>query len=533
MKQRVIVITVLIVVIAIAVPLVVLGPNFLSPAPISKGQTTTNQNNQQTIADTLIARENMQQGSTDWQIPDGRVARTEIQAYVDARSIAPGKQLTFYVSTRDAGTHYNLAIYRLGWYQGTGARLMTVVPALTGQAQGYYDDDNSKLINCRTCYVDTQTGLIEARWQPSYKLTIPSDWISGLYLAKFTDAQGYQTYTSFDVLGNPTSAYVAVTADTTYAAYNNWGGRGLYDYNSIEKKPAVKVSFLRPSTQGNGADQALMFEANAVRWMERNGYDLSYISSVDLHTHPEWLLKHKAYIALGHDEYWSKEMRNGVEAARDHGVGLAFLESDDSYWQIRFEPSSTGSPNQTVVGYKVLTDQHDLNRDPLYGKDNSRVTTQWRDPVVNRPENALVGIMFSDLTHKQKGYAWKFATSTHSDLLRDVNLEQGKAYGCGLVGYEWDKVFNNGSTPRGLQILATSPTITDDGKQDSSNTTYYIAPSKAMVFATGSIYWTSALDEYRFSQDATCSGQAPVIAGMQQLMKNVMAALIVPHQPPA
>jgi hypothetical protein len=267
--------------------------------------------------------------------------------------------------------------------------------------------------------------------------------------------------------------------------------------------------------------------------MERNGYDLSYISSVDLHTHPEWLLKHKAYISLGHDEYWSKEMRDGVEAARDHGVGLAFLEADDGYWQIRFEPSSTGSLNQTVVGYKVLTDQHDLSRDPLYGKDNSRVTTQWRDPVVNRPENALVGVMFSDLTHKQKGYAWKFATNTHSDLLRGIDLEQGKTYGCGLVGYEWDKVFNNGSTPRGLQILATSPTITDDGKQDSSNTTFYIAPSKAMVFATGSIYWTSALDGYRFNQDATCSGQAPVIAGMQQLMKNVMAALIVPHQPPA
>src|SRR3954468_751964 len=147
MKQRIIVITVLIVIIGIAAPLIMLGQNFFWPTPVSGG--TTNQSGQQQAStETLIARENMQQGSSNWQIPDGRVATTEIQAYVDTRSISPGKQLTFYISTHDAGTRYNLDIYRLGWYQGTGARLMAVVPSLIGQAQGYYDDDHSKLVNC-------------------------------------------------------------------------------------------------------------------------------------------------------------------------------------------------------------------------------------------------------------------------------------------------------------------------------------------------------------------------------------------------
>lgn len=540
MKQRVTVIIMLMVIVGIAVPLILLGPSLFSASSIGGGSVALRKASQPAEAKTLIGRENMQPGTTDWQIPNGHVATTQIQAYVSARSVAPGQALTFYVSTQRAGTRYRLAVYRLGWYQGTGARLMAEVPSLTGQAQGYYDDNNAKLVNCHNCYSDPQTGLVEARWQKSYQLTIPADWPSGVYLVKCSDVQGYQTYTSFDVLGNTSSAYVVVTADTTYTAYNNWGGRSLYDYNSVGNKPAVKVSFLRPSTQGDGADQVLLFEADAIHWMERKGYDLSYMSSIDLHTHPEWLLKHKAYISLGHDEYWSKEMRDGVTAARNYGVGLAFLEADAVYWQIRFEPSTTGIANQTVVGYKVLTGNHDLARDPLYGQDNSLVTSQWRDPVVNRPENALVGIMFSDLTHKQKGYPWKvdsgaarlaLTSASKADVLHGVELTPGKEYGCGLVGYEWDKVFNNGFTPPGLQVLATSPTMNDGGQADRSNTTVYIAPSRAMVFATGSIYWTSALDAYRFSQDPACNGRSAVIPGMQQLMANVMAALIVSHRP--
>jgi hypothetical protein len=274
----------------------------------------------------------------------------------------------------------------------------------------------------------------------------------------------------------------------------------------------------------------LAFEANAIHWLERNGYDLSYMSSVDLHTNAAQLLKHKAYISLGHDEYWSKEMRDGVEKARDHGVGLAFLEADNAYWQIRFEPGTTGSANATIVCYKVFTYQHDLSRDPFYGHDNERVTSQWRDPVVNRPENALIGIMYSHFTNSQHGFPWKVNKTTTSMLLHGTGLEPGEEYGCGLVGYEWDRVFLNGATPHGLQILATSATVSNEGEQDSSNTSVYIAPSGAMVFATGSIGWTDALDDYRYYHDAKCVGKNIVVRGIQHLMSNVMEGLVIRHQ---
>jgi hypothetical protein len=158
------------------------------------------------------------------------------------------------------------------------------------------------------------------------------------------------------------------------AAYNNWGGYSLYAYNSIVQ--GVKVSFDRPSAYLDRSDQVLVFEADAIHWMERNGYNLSYMSNIDLHMHPASLLQHKAYISLGHDENWTKEMRDAVENARKSGVGLAFLEANAAYWQVRLEPDTSGVANRTVVCYKVLTNQHDLSRDPFYGKDNTRVTSQ-------------------------------------------------------------------------------------------------------------------------------------------------------------
>ena len=485
----------------------------------------------------VIVRENALAGTTGWMIPANEEATTEIQAYASATSVLPGQKMTFYVSTQKEGTLYSIGIYRLGWYEGLGGRLEVLQSNLIGHAQGYYDPAQYKLVGCNSCHVDAQTGLVEANWQPSYTLTVSSDWVTGVYLAKFADANGMQTYVPFDVRGNPHSAYIAVTSDTTYEAYNNWGGSSLYAFNSSPKASStteegfggVKVSFDRPYMDGAGSADVLAFEADAIHWFERQGYDLSYISSVDLHEDPAQLLQHRAYLSLGHDEYWTKDMRDGVEHARDKGVGLAFLGADAAYWQMRFEPDSAGTPNRTIVCYKVQTDHNDLARDPLYGHNNVRVTAQWRDPVLARPENALIGIMYNSLTDAVHDLPWRVSPTAKSVLLDGTGLQPGQQYGCGLVGYEWDRVFANGATPARLQVLGVSHTIDAAGKPDVSNTTYYIASSGALVFATGSISWTASLDSYRFSPISSCAGRDTVVPGMQQLMAHVMQALLVSH----
>src|SRR6266700_5281832 len=477
-----------------------------------------------------IALENTHPGTTNWVIPEVKAAITEIQAYAGATSVLPGQKLTFYVSTLKEGTPYHVDIYRLGWYGGSGGRHMTSQPKQIGHAQGYYNSKIHRLVDCSSCHVDPNTGLIEANWQPSYMLSVPLDWTTGVYLAKFTDIRGFQTYAPFDVRGNSHSLYVVVTPDTTNEAYNVWGGYSLYQAysNTVigSSGKGVKVSFDRPYAAYFGSSYLLPIEADAIYWLERQGYDLSYISSVDLHEDPAQLLQHRAYLSLGHDEYWTKEMRDGVEHARDHGVGLAFLGANAAYWQMRFESDSLGTPNRTVVCYKVTTSNQDLSLDPLYGQDNTRLTTRWRDPILARPENALIGVMYSDLTHQQQGFPWRLSPQAKSALLDGTGLQAGQQYGCGLVGYEWDRVFANGATPAGLQVLGASPTVDDTNKPDTSNTTYYIALSGAMVFATGSIYWTLALDDYRFQIDKSCV-ENRVVLGMRKLMAHVIDALVV------
>ena len=488
----------------------------------------------------VIQQENALQGTAGWKIPADEIATTQIQAYTSATSVQPGQKLTFYVSTQVDGTPYSIGIYRLGWYTGLGGRLKLLLAHQTGHAQGYYDDVLHRLVDCSSCYVNKQLGLIEANWQPSYTLTVPADWVTGVYLAKFADANGMQTYVSFTVRGNDHSAYLFVVSDTTYEAYNLWGGYSLYGIDSASASvasgsednstiKAVKVSFDRPYMKGYGPWQVLGFDLDAIHWMEHQGYDLSYISNVDLHEHPQQLLQHRVYLSVGHDEYWTKEMYDGVEYARDHGVSLGFFGANEIYWQMRFEPDSAGVSDRVIVCYKVGTTDGDLANDPFYRKDNSRVTSRWRDPVVNRPENALVGIMYSAFTHKQLGFPWKVSSQANSPLLSGTGLLPGQQYGCSLVGYEWDRVSNNGLTPRGIQVIGASGTVSDVGVPDASNTVYYIAPSGAMVFAAGSIYWTAALDNYRLLMDPHCNVQQRVVPGMQKLMANVMDALLTHH----
>ena len=60
-----------------------------------------------------------------------------------------------------------------------------------------------------------------------------------------------------------------------------------------------------------------MFNAEypMVRWLERNGYDMSYTTGVDADRLPGELLEHETFLSVGHDEYWSGD------AARQRGGG--------------------------------------------------------------------------------------------------------------------------------------------------------------------------------------------------------------------
>jgi hypothetical protein len=438
-----------------------------------------------------IRQENALPGTSDWRISDAQAATDEIQAYASAPSTSGGQALTFYVSVQTPNTPYTAAIYRLGWYGGAGGRLMTSLTAV-GQAQGYYDEAARRLFGCTTCHFSPSTGLLEADWQPSFSLPIPYGWTTGVYVARLATQAGKATYVPFVVAGSLYADYAVTLPDTTVAAYNDWGGYSLYHGPpGLDWKNAQKVSLDRPAPNWRyGLGTGLPHIIDAIRWLERGGYDVSYLSDFDVDAHPTWLLAHRAYISLGHDEYWTKAMRDGVEHARDAGIGLAFLGANDDYWQIRLEPDSHGVPSRTVVCYRIAT------LDPLYHKQNALVTVQWRQAPVSRPENALIGIMYLTYAAQPRGWSWYInPAEASSPLLAGTGLQPGVGYGCNMVGYEWDVMFANGQTPSDLHVLAISHAVSHSGTPSISETTYYVAPSGAFVFASGSITWSYGLDD--------------------------------------
>ncbi|MBD2360669.1 hypothetical protein H6G36_05625 [Anabaena minutissima FACHB-250] len=470
-----------------------------------------------------IIIENQKIGTTDWQLTKP-ATRREIEGYASLTSVNRGDTIKLFVNTKEP--NYTIEIFRMGWYGGAGGRQMAADIKRVGVKQP-------------RPIIDKTTGLIECNWKDPYTLKIPynptdpTQWASGFYLAKLTASKsGKQSYIIFVVRDDSRPSDILFQSSvTTHQAYNNWGGMSLYRWNS-QAKQAQKVSFNRPyaaspnsaAAYGLGAGEFLTnvqpprrtsnagWEYNMVRWLERSGYDVTYITDIDTHENPldmdttkPMLWLHKAFLSVGHDEYWSAKMRQNVETARDNGLNLGFFSANTCYWQIRFEPSLiTQDMNRTIVAYKesMALDPFARDRDPT---NDFLVTTLWRSKPVNRPEEALIGVMYetfevnADIVINNTAPNW-LLTGTQLSQDNDTASVQSNSKAPpkemrlkGLLGYEVDRMF--GYTPTNTIRLAHSP-YRYKGRTRYSDMTMYTADSGAMVFATGSIQWSWGLDDY-------------------------------------
>ena len=433
-----------------------------------------------------IVVENQNPGSTNWNLSNsGSDAVGQIKGYASAASINKGESITFFVSVNPAQT-FTIDVYRLGWYGGAGGRLMQHVDALQGTQQ-------------ETCPTDPTLGTIVCAWNPSFTLAVPDTWTSGIFVAVLTNPAGFQNYIVFVVRDDSRTADLLYQLGVnTLQAYNNWPndnntGKSLYNYNSFGATTitgttrAAKVSFDRPYRDdgSGGLFYWQLWDLHLIHWLEKNGYDVAYSTDLDTHLNGSRLLSFKGFISAGHDEYWSKPMYDNVQAARDNGVSLAFFGANAIYWQVRYEPSAAGVPNRILVCYK------DPSIDPVQG---STATVQWRDPLLNRPEQALMGVQFSDENGSQNfPYV---VTNSSSWVYGNTDFTDGSSVP-GIVGYEWDRFDSNYPPPPAVAgswtLLGNSATVTDAGSADSSNSSIYQAQSGAWVFATGTMSWSSGL----------------------------------------
>ncbi len=439
-------------------------------------------------------------------------------------SVNRGNTIQFKIDT-DA-TAYSIEIYRLGYYQGDGARKVADVSPSAPLPQNQPACAN----NPATEIYDCGTWAVSASW------AVPATAVSGVYIARLIRSDtGGDSHIPFVVRNDGSNSDVVFqTSDSTWQAYNTYGQSDFY--RGLANGRAYKVSYNRPFlTRGDNSGRDFLFsnEYPMLRFLEANGYDTSYISSLDtdqsgknLNGNATNLLNHKVFLSVGHDEYWSADQRANVEAARDAGVNLAFFSGNEVYWKTRWEPSEDGanSPNRTLVCYKDTWANTQI--DPVTS------TSTWRDPRfgVGKPENALTGTMYfandSDLAITVSDSEGKLRLWRNTSL---ANMPSGTSTELAphTVGYESDEDVDNGFRPAGLIRLSTTVGPTPQYLQDFGNTvlpgttthhlTLYKAQSGALVFGAGTIQWSWALDT---SHDGTVS---PVDTRMQQATVNVLA----------
>jgi hypothetical protein len=270
---------------------------------------------------------------------------------------------------------------------------------------------------------------------------------------------------------------------------------------------AVKVSFDRPYSAAEPIQVPYLLELPAVRFLEREGYDVSYVTDVDVDRTPAVLLRHRAAVSIGHDEYWTRDMRTAWDRALHRSTNLASLGANTAYWQARYEDS-----RRTLVEYRSAA------ADPV--KSTTLRTVQFRALAPARPECRLFGVMYQ--YYAQGGYGseparYTVAAERDDPWLRGTGLRPGVEVP-GVLGYEWDSAapdcFVGIVTPL---FRGTRKGV--DGLLHHAQAVRGFSRSGARVFASGSLEFSWALDGY--------GGHSPN-AGVQKLMLNVLDDLALP-----
>lgn len=428
-----------------------------------------------------------------------------LQGYTSAPSVALGGSLDFFLRDPQASgsgtTAYPVTITRLGLPD-------TSVLFATVQIGNQVVPSDAASNGCR--------------WARSWQLLVPSTWKSGIYFA-FIGSGGNACTVPFvvrAVSATPGVTRLVQIQVSTAQAYNPYGGKSLYDYNSNNGVRASKVSFDRPF----GESFTTCFDTYAqhlVRWLEKNNLAADYCTDVDIAANPALLNPYQLFINVGHDEYWTLGRRLTMDAFVARGGNALYLGANTAWFQARLEPGS-GVANRSLVCYKNSA------ADPV--TDPALKTVNFVSLVPPNPENKTTGLSYLN------GCSWTGpqprpntpAVVMRSDhwVFAGTGLANGAGFGGQYIGYECDAAaFIRGTdqrpyptatdgTPATLAILALADGSTWDaqslalggsGEQSgfSMMALFNRGGGAGTVFNGGTVEWAYALMPELNGQTAT------------------------------
>jgi len=328
------------------------------------------------------------------------------------------------------------------------------------------------------------TGLFRAPWLVTDRVEIPPNAVSGYYEAKLEIVRGSDAGAVGSVplivrqsRTAPASAVLVQVPVNTWEAYNPWGGKSLYQFAT--SRHAFEVSFDRPFDQGEFHNMSTDLELAWVRFLEREGIDVSYQTDVDTDAHPGSLLRHRLVFAIGHDEYWTQRMRGAFDRAQALSTNLMF-GSNSGEWRMRY-----------AAGRRTIVEWRDPAIDPIHNRrlDNGFFRN------FGEPECQLMGVEHQwaaqrDLTAPPTSY--RVVGPTSDPWLSAAGLAPGAVIP-GVVGYEWDSRIP-GCFAGQVVPLMTALIPGSDGVRRSADMLRAVAPSGGRVFAMGTMELAWALD---------------------------------------
>ncbi len=467
----------------------------------------------QTAADNPTVQENRRLGDPEWQLRNVRfdapvtlasfplvrhLRSSAIEGYASCTSAYPGESIDFMVSMQPAG-RFTIDFYRMGWYSGVGARHMGRIGAFHASPQPMPMMSTQRLRECV--------------WEVSATLTIPQDWHSGVYLAKLgvDEHYGVQSYIIFVVKSRRSADILCQVSDITWQAYNKWPGNdSLYTDgtpNVWYQGTETRVSFDRPYAKycqvmdaplSLGSGEFLLWEHPMAFWLEQQGYDVAYCSNLDLHLDPEVLARCKAFLSVGHDEYWSRKMFDEVVKARDDGMSIAFFSGNSVYWEIEFHESEVGGADCRVFSRKRLFDGS---------------------------EAALMGV-----TSYGPGYGdWAVTNPSHW-IYEGTGLEQGDRIPA-IIGWEYH---GSPADIPGLEVVASAELFQGhkEPKEPAHAGVVYQCERGNWVFNAGTIWWTEGLSfppghiPARLAINSVSVGSSPGTLGVNPHVGTITANVL-------
>lgn len=432
-----------------------------------------------------ITVENAYDGSTDWQLTrvypnaPGAIRTTFIEGYCNKQSVAIGDSIDVHVSV-DPAQPFKLEIFRTGYYGGRGARLMKTIGPIPGKTQTTPEYGEKRLRECR--------------WEKTVTLQTPSNWTSGVYLGRLTtvsDTSGagyWQSYVVFIVKDNRKADILLQCSDNTWQAYNQWPAKdSVYTHPDGNQGPWSDVSFDRPygkypqiydNPQTIGSGEWLAFEFPMAYWLEQHGYDVTYCSNSDMLT-PEQGLQCKAFLSVGHDEYWDIRQYESVVAMRDAGVNLLFFSANSVCWVSPFRSSHDGRPNRILF------------RGGPYGGDYKYAVAREQEhgPFPHRgpDEGYLLGAR--NVEPVNGGGDW-ICTAPNHWLYEGTGMKAGDRIP-GVIGWEY-----HGDPPsdlEGLEVVAAGTALQGGVRPQQWAATVYPGPKDNIVFNGSTIWWAQGM----------------------------------------